>query len=172
MPNLGILLSSAGGKGAAPAVPTLSYTAQNQFTITNYDSTLDYTLTNCTRSTDIITPTSGTATVTAKYPRALISSAARTAYTANHGIVLDSIASSPSSAGCSPRGFVGCPGGTVTDTAGNTGCAGPGTQGPFCGTDCDASSCFGNFCTCWYYHWTDYSGSGYSLIGTVWGKVT
>lgn len=161
-----------GGLAVAPAQPILTYTGQNQFTLSNPDSTLVYTLVNCTRSGNVFTTTSSTATITAKYGRALISSAARTLYTANHGRVLYNQQQGPGDAGCGPRGTICCPEGMIADSAGNS-CASGGTQGAFSSCDgipdCD---CFGVFIDfCYNYYWTDYSSSGYALLGSVWGKV-
>jgi hypothetical protein len=153
-----------------PAAPVLAYTAQGQFTISNYDASLTYVVAGATRNGAILTGVSDGATVKTAYTATSPQSAASTMRVAAHGIVLDSVASSPSSTGCGPRPEVPCPGGTVSGPSGASGCAGPGTQGDFCGGACPGN-CFGNFCTCWYYHWTDYSSSGYTLIGNVWGKA-
>lgn len=172
MPGLAAL-ARVGGLGATPAVPSLTYTAEKQFTITDYDATLEYTVSGGTRSGAVITVTTTgvTATVTAKYPRAVLASSARQMLTAAHGIVLDSVASNPGSTGCGPRGDIACPGGTVTGTGGDTYVRGPGTVGDYCGGSCPGN-CYGLFGTCWYYHWTDYSGSGYTQQGNVWGKAS
>jgi hypothetical protein len=70
-----------------PPTPTLSHTALGQFTITNYNSALDYVVTNGTRSGAVITVPTATSTmnVTAAYAAgAPVSAAAygeRKAYT-------------------------------------------------------------------------------------------
>jgi hypothetical protein len=153
-----------------PAAPVLAYTAENQFTISNYDAALTYVVAGATRAGAVLTGVSDGATVKVAYSVGSPESAPSTMRVAAHARVLDSIASSPSSAGCGPRGFVACPPGTISNPDGTAGCAGPGTQGDFCGGACPGD-CFGNFCTCWNWHWTDYSGSGYTLIGNVWGKA-
>lgn len=155
-----------------PAVPTLTYSAQGTFTITNYDPTLTYTVTGATRTGNQLTGVSNGATITAAWAPGAPQSAARTMNVLAHGRVLTTLAASPSSSGCGPRGFVACPGGTITNTSGSTGCDGPGTVGPFCGGSCTDPPCYGNFCSCYNYYWTDYTGSGYTLIGTVWGKAS
>lgn len=166
--------------GATPATPILAYTAQNQFTISNYDPTLTYAVSGGTRSGSVITISSvgTTATVTAKYDRGLIASSARSMLTAAYSRVLTSVASTAGSAGCSPRGTLCCPSG-ILDTSGNTCAPGPGTQGAFaeCNipTGCSQQQCFGLFITCWNWRWNNYStgpeGTGYTLIGNTWGKA-
>lgn len=164
--------------GATPAVPTVSYTADNQFTITNYDATLTYTVTNGTRAGNLVTPTSTTTTVTVKYPRGVVSSAAATLLTAPYARVLTSVATTLGSEGCGPRPNLCCPTGTIQSTAGNQCGGAPGTQGSFAGcSGCTPSNpCYGLFVTCWNWRWNNYStgpeGTGYTLIGNTWGKVT
>ena len=177
MPNIA-LLKTAVPLGAVPSVPTATYTAENQFTISNYDSTLTYAVVGGTRSGSVVTISSvgTTATVTAAYGRGVAASAAASLLTAASGRVLTSVASSPFSAGCGPRGTICCPSGTILDTSGTT-CASGGTQGAFaeCGNSCPGN-CFGLFLTCWNWRWNNYStgpeGTGYTLIGNTWGKVT
>jgi hypothetical protein len=172
MTRLLIAGSRASAHGAIPTIPTLIYSAANQFTITDYDSTLTYILTNCTRSGALITPTGATATIAVQYPHGLLPSTARQALTAAHGRVLDGVESTPASAGCGNRsGDTKCCGpGGIMNTNGDTCDSSNGTQGDFCGGACPGD-CFGRFNTCYFYHWTDYSASGYSLIGSTWGKV-
>lgn len=180
MPSVAMVARGA-PLGATPTVPTLSYSAQGQFTITNYDSLLTYTVVNGTRSGNVITvsSTGTTATVTAKYSRGLVSSASSSMLTAAHGRVLSSIATSLGSEGCGHRSDLCCPGGTILDTSGAVcggapgtrtagGCGGGCPEGPY---DPFEAGCFTLYVTCWNWYWTDYSGSGYSLIGSVWGKV-
>ena len=178
MPNIAAILKPV-PFGAAPATPTASYTAQNQFTITNYDPTLTYTVTGGSRSGNIVTISSvgTTATVKSSYPRGLATSAARSLLTAVYTRVLTSVAANPGSAGCGPRGTICCPGGSIVNTNGATCVPGPGTQGAFaeCSGICSPSECFGLFITCWNWRWNNYStgpeGTGYTLIGSTWGKV-
>lgn len=163
--------------GAVPAVPTATYTAESQFTIGNFDSTLTYTVVGGTRVGSVVTiSTVGTtATVTASYGRGVVASAALSLLTAANARVLTSIASQPFSAGCGPRPTTCCPSGTILDTSGAT-CASGGTQGSFaeCGSSCPGN-CYGLFLTCWNWRWTNYAtgpdGTGYTLIGNTWGKA-
>ena len=177
MAIIALIGSVSSGKGATPPVPTLSYTAENQFTITNYDSTLVYELTSCSRSNNIVIPSSSTATITAKYSRALVSSSARTLLTAPYDRVLTSVAGGVSSEGCGPRPNLCCPSGTIQGMAGNQCGGAPGTQGSFAGcSGCTSGNpCYGLFITCWNWRWNNYStgpeGTGYTLIGSTWGKA-
>lgn len=177
MPNLA-LVTAATSLGAVPSVPTLTYTAQNQFTIGNYDSSLTYTVTGGTRSGSVITVSTvgTTATVTARYGRGVAASAARSMLTAAYARVLTTSAGVVGGAGCGPRPTACCPGSTIMNTNGNT-CGSGGTQGAFaeCGSSCPGN-CYGLFITCWNWRWNNYSdgtdGTGYTLIGNTWGKVT
>lgn len=176
MPAPAILGALASGKGATPPVPTLAYTGERQFTISDYDSTLTYTLSGCTRVGNVITVTTTgvTATVTAQYPRGLLESAARSMLTAAHARVLDSVQQTFSSAGCGPRSNSCCSSTWIMDVNGTTCGGAPGTQGSWteCGGSCPGN-CYGYFnVQCWSWHWTDYSASGYTKQGNVWGKAT
>lgn len=154
-----------------PPVPTLAYTAQGTFTITNYDPTLTYTVTGATRSGSQLTGISSGATIKTAYSPGAPQSAARTMYVANHGIVLTTVAATPSSTGCGPRPDLCCPAGTTQSAVSPVQCGGsPGTRGDYCGGSCPGD-CFGLFVTCRNYYWTDYSSSGYTLIGSIWGKA-
>jgi hypothetical protein len=178
MPSTLVFSSAGGGKGAVPSVPNLSYTAEGQFTITNYDSSLTYTVSGATRSGNLLTNVSNNATITAKYQRSVPSSAARTMNVAANVRILTSVAATPGSAGCGPRGTICCPGSSIVNTDGGQCVPGPGTQGSFAECDgvCSRENCFGLFLTCWNWRWTNYStgpdGTGYTLIGNTWGKVT
>lgn len=170
------VFGSSSGKGATPPIPTLSYTAEKQFTITNYDPTLIYDVVNATRSASVITinNTGTTATITSKYTRSVISSSSKNMLTAIHTRVLTSSAGGVSSEGCGPRPTICCPV-TITGVDGST-CGSGGTRGNFAGCPTCPSQpfeagCFGLFLTCWNWYWTDYSGSGYNLFGSVWGKA-
>lgn len=170
MPNIA-MLSSFVAFGATPAVPILSYTAQSQFTITNYDSTLQYSVTGGSRLGNIINISNvgTTATVSAKYPRSTVSSENKSLLTAAYARVLYGPGTGVGSAGCGSR-YVCCPSGMIHNTNGDQ-CLSGGTQGCFaecCGTCAD---CTGLFLTCYNWYWTDYTGSGYTLLGSVWGKV-
>ncbi len=169
--------------GATPAVPALTYTTQNQFTISNYDPTLTYLVSGGTRSVNIITVSSvgSTATVTARYGRGLVASSAKSMLTAAYSRVLTSVASTPSDTGCGPRNNITCTGGTILDTNGTVSGGAPGSliQDPaqgasFCGGACD-TNCWSLSVVCWNWRWNNYStgpdGTGYTLLGNTWGKV-
>jgi hypothetical protein len=153
-----------------PAAPVLAYTAQGQFTITNFDATLTYTVTGATRTGAVLTGVSDGATVKVAYTSTSPQSAPSTMRVAAHARILDTQVSAPSSTGCGPRPDLCCPDGTIMSAAGNQCGGAPGTQGDWCGGACPGN-CYGTFVTCWTWHWTDYSGSGYTLIGNVWGKA-
>lgn len=178
MPNIAAI-QRVGGLGATPPTPTLAYTGLKQFTITNYDSTLTYTLTNCTRSGSVITVTNvGTnATVTARYGRGLSASAAGTGATLANGRVLTGAPTNYTDTGCGPRGTSCCSGGQILNVDGST-CSSVGSLAPdnFCGGSCPGN-CFQMTISCYSYYWTDYTSSGYTISGSttstssVWGKV-
>jgi hypothetical protein len=179
------LVGGVGSTAKFPApLPTLSYTADGQFTITNYSATLFYSVSGATRSADLLTSVSDNATIRAAYASGLPLSATATMRVAPHVRVLTTINTGIGSAGCGPRSTICCPGDTILDTAGNQ-CISGGTQGCFaecdgntCGSPCgpQTGDCFGVFGTCWNWRWTNYSdgtdGTGYTLIGNTWGKVT
>jgi hypothetical protein len=170
----------ASTKFAAPT-PALSYTADGQFTITNYSATLFYSVSGATRTADLLTSVSDNATITAAYASGLPVSATKTMRVAPHVRVLTSVAGGVSSEGCGPRPDLCCPAGTIQGTAGNQCGGAPGSVVPdqFCsnqGISCSPGNCFGLYITCWNWRWTNYSdgtdGTGYTLIGNTWGKVT
>lgn len=151
-------------------MPALTFgAADGHFTISNYNAGLTYAVTGATRSGSDLSAVNNGATITASYAPGAPVSAAATMNVLAHGCILEGASESLNSTGCGPRPGDTCSVG-VLDTAGNT-YAGPGTRGDFCGGACPGN-CYGRFATCYYYHWTDYSGSGYSLIGNTWGKVT
>jgi hypothetical protein len=78
MSKVPFLGGSGGGKGVVPAKPTLLHTATGEFTITNYDASLTYTLSSGSRTNDKVTLPSAdqSATVTAKSPKGLVNSPA------------------------------------------------------------------------------------------------
>ena len=162
---------------SAPPVPQISYTAAGQFTITNYNSSLTYVVSGATRSGSLLSSVSNGATITATYSAGAPVSNASTMNVQAHGRVLTSVVSTPFSVGCSPRGNITCPGGSVLGVDGATSGGAPGTQGCFyqCEGNCSCGPngpCFGLFVTCYNSYITDYSGSGYTLIGSIWGKAT
>jgi hypothetical protein len=155
-----------------PAVPTLTYSAQNTFTITNYDATLTYTVTGATRTGNQLTAVTNGATIKAAWAPGAPQSAARTMNVLAHGRVLTTVAATPQDTGCGTRPGQCCPSG-ILNTSGATCSSGPGTLVPdaFCGGSCPGN-CFGEYLTCYNWYWTNYTASGYTLIGTVWGKVS
>lgn len=178
MPILAAVSGAASsGKGATPPVPTLSYTAENKFTITNYSSSLIYTVSGGTISENIVTPNSvgTTVTISSKYQKSVITSANKSLRTLAHSRVLSGSPTGIGSVGCGPRPTICCPSGMITDTSGNTCIGGPGTQG--CFYECcpygnyTCGNCTGLFGDCYNWYWTDYTANGYTLYGSVWGKV-
>lgn len=170
--------SVSGGKGATPPTPSISYTAENQFVIANYDSTLTYSVSNGTRSGNIVTANSaGTvATITSKYQKSLITSVSKSLRTLVHSRVLYGTAAGIGSAGCGPRPTIYCPSGMITNTAGDSSIPGGGTKGcfyeccPYGIYTCEGN-CYGLFGSCYNWYWTDYASNGYNLYSSVWGKV-
>ena len=154
-----------------PAVPNLTYTADNQYTITNYNSSLVYALTNSTRSGSVITVSSNTATITAAYAVGAPASAPRTMSTLPNERVLLYPGTGYGSTGCGPRGDICCPDGQIQNTAGAQCGGAPGTQGDFCDGACPGD-CFGTFVTCYNWYWTNYTSAGYVLYGSHWGKAS
>lgn len=167
---------------SAPATPNLSYTAQSTFTITNYDATLTYAVTGATRSGNQLTSVTNNATITAAYASGAPVSGTRTMLVANNARILTSFATNVVSTGCGPRPDLCCPGGTIANTSGQV-CGGapgsfiadPNQAAAFCGGQCN-DNCWQLAWGCWNWRWTNYStgpdGTGYTLIGSVWGKAT
>ena len=157
--------------------PTLSYTADGQFTITNYNAALFYTVTGATRTNDLLTSVSDNATITAAYANGLPVSPTTTMRVAPNVRILTSVNTSLTDTGCGTRPDLCCPAGTIQSTAGNQCGGAPGSLAPdnFCGGACPGN-CFQLTVTCWNWRWTNYSdgtdGTGYTLIGNTWGKVT
>lgn len=165
---------------SAPAVPTLSYTAQSTFTITNYNASLTYVVVGASRSGDQLTSVTNNATITAAYSAGAPVSAARTMLVAAYARILTSVNTNITSTGCGPRADICCPSGTIQTTAGNQCGGAPGSLAPdnFCdgtpGYPCNGN-CYQLTVTCWNWRWNNYStgpeGTGYTLIGNVWGKA-
>ena len=165
---------------SAPAVPVLSYTAESTFTITNYDATLTYVVVGASPSGNQLTSVTNNATITAAYSAGAPVSAARTMLVAAYARILTSVVSTPTDTGCGPRNNINCPDGTIQSTAGNQSGGAPGSLAPdnFCdgkpGYPCDGN-CYQLTVTCWNWRWNNYStgpeGTGYTLIGNVWGKA-
>jgi hypothetical protein len=171
------LVGGVGSTAKFPApLPTLSYTADGQFTITNHSASLFYSVSGATRSGNLLTSVSNGATIRAAYGSGLPLSAAATMLVAANARVLTTINTGIGSTGCGPRPTICCPGDTIFNTNGDQ-CASGGTQGNHGGCEgCAPGDCFGVFLTCWNWRWTNYSdgtdGTGYTLIGNTWGKVT
>jgi hypothetical protein len=160
-----------------PPPPTLSYTAQNQFTITNYNAALVYAVSGATRAGSLLTSVSNGATIATSYAVGATISNVSTMNVLAHGRVLTT-SFGVTDTGCGPRGNICCPGGTIQDTSGNV-CGGapgsyiadPAQAAAFCGGACDYN-CYQLTVTCYNWYFTDYTGSGYTLMGNVWGKAT
>lgn len=159
-----------------PPAPTLSYTAEGQFTITNYDSTLVYAVSGATRTGNLLTSVTNGATITTAYVAGAPTSNPSTMNVlANARVLTDSIG--VTSTGCGPRPDICCPSGRIMNTSGQVCGGSPGSLAPdnFCdgtpGYPCPGY-CYQLTITCYNWYWTDYSGSGYTLIGQTWGKAT
>lgn len=156
----------------APSAPVLAYTAQGTFTINNYDAALTYTVTGATRTGNQLTAVTNGATIRAAYAAGATQSAASTMYVANHGRVLTGSPTNKTDTGCGPRPTMCCDGGQITNVDGSTCDGSPGSLAPdnFCGGSCNGN-CYQKTISCYNWYWTDYSSSGYTLIGSVWGKA-
>ena len=167
-----LLLLAAAASPGKPAAPQLSYTADGQFTITNYSASLTYALSGATRSSNIINSVSNGATITAAYaPGAPVSGSSLMNVLANARVLTDSIGITDT--GCGPRGSICCPGGRIQNTGGAVCGGAPGSLAPdvFCGGACPGY-CYQLTVACYNWYWTNYTSSGYALIGNTWGKVT
>lgn len=172
----------AGFRGgiSSPDTPTLSYTAQGEFTIINYSASLTYTVVGATRTNDKLTNVTNNATITAAYSAGAPVSSARTMLVANNVRILTSVSTSLTSTGCGTRPDLCCPGGTIQNTSGAVCGGAPGSLAPdnFCdgtpGYPCNGN-CYQLTVNCWNWRWTNYDtgpdGTGYTLIGSVWGKA-
>ena len=164
----------AGFRGglSAPAAPQLSYTADGQFTITNYNASLTYAVVGATRTGNLLTGVSNGATITAAYSVGAPTSAVSTMNVlANARVLTDSIGVTDT--GCGPRGNICCPDGRILNTSGQVCGGAPGSLAPdvFCGGACDGN-CYQLTVACYNWYWTNYTSSGYTLIGNTWGKAT
>ena len=162
---------------SSPPAPQLSYTAQGQFTITNYNASFTYAVIGATRTGNLLTSVTNGATITAAYSSGAPVSATSTMNVLAHARVLtDSI--SLTSTGCGPRDSICCPDGRIQNTAGAV-CGGypgsfiadPGQAAAFCNGQCN-DNCWSLTVNCYNWYWTNYTSSGYTLIGNVWGKAT
>jgi hypothetical protein len=160
-------MMTRGSVKASPAQPAITYgAAEGQFTITNYDASLTYALSGCSRSGSTLSAVSNGATVTVAYTSVSPPSASRTLNVLAHGRILVTGTAYPRDCCPGPCPGWNCPNGWITDTSGNT-YASVGTYhtGLPCGNG------FQLVPTCWSWYWSDYSGSGYTQIGNTWGKA-
>jgi len=163
---------------SSPAAPILSYTAQGQFTITNYNASLTYAVIGATRSGNLLTGVSNGATITAAYASGAPVSNTSTMNVLAHARVLYGGATGVTSTGCGPRDNLCCPSGLILDTNGTV-CGGapgsfiadPNQAAAFCGGACN-DNCWQLTIACYNWYWTNYTSSGYTLIGNIWGKAT
>ena len=161
-----------------PPAPTLSYTAEGQFTITNYDSTLVYAVSGATRTGNLLTSVTNGATITTAYVAGAPTSNPSTMNVLANARVLYGPATGVTSTGCGPRPDQCCPSGMIINTSGQV-CGGapgsfisdPNQAAAFCNGQCN-DNCWQLTISCYNWYWTDYSGSGYTLIGQTWGKAT
>ena len=157
--------------------PVLAYTADGQFTINNYVASYTYLVTGATRNGNLLTGVANGATITAAGDAQAVPSNRSTMNVLNNGRILDPT-QSYTSTGCGPRGDLCCPGGQIIN-AGGAQCGGapgsfisdPGQAAAFCNGQCD-DNCWQLTIQCYSYHYPDYSGDGYKLIGQTWGKAT
>jgi hypothetical protein len=164
---------------SAPAAPTLSYTAQGQFTITNYNASLTYAVIGATRSGNLLTGVSNGATITAAYSAGAPVSNASTMNVLAGARVLYGAVTSVTSTGCGGQSAF-CPAGQITDPSGGTGgCCGSVAPDNFCdvgfGNYCDPGNCYQITIGCQNWYWTNYTANGYTLFGGdsgTWGKAT
>jgi hypothetical protein len=173
------LVAATSGNHVSPTKPSLIYTSDKQFTIQNYDPSATYTLTNCTRSGSLVTVTTAAtnAVVSASYPKG-VAPTITTLYTAVNARVLDAIQQNLGGVLCgtTPWSTQYCSNNWILDTNGNTSVSGGTAHGTNyggtaadCGNQCD--NCYTLYASCYSWHWTDYSSSGYTLKGNTWGKT-
>lgn len=174
-----LLFLAAAATLGKPDAPQLSYTAQGQFTITNYNASLTYALSGATRTDDIISSVTNGATITAAYASgAPVSGASLMNVLAGARVLTDN--APITSTGCGPRDSICCPDGRIQNTGGTV-CGGyPGSLAPdnFCdgtpGYPCDGN-CYQLTVNCYNWYWTNYTAEGYTLFGGdsgTWGKAT
>lgn len=159
-----------------PQAPQLSYVAEGQFSITNFDDKLSYTVSGATRSGSLLTGVSNNATIAASFePDSIKSNVSTMNVLANARIL--SPGDNQSSTGCGPRGDLCCPGGQIMDAGGRT-CGGapgsfiadPSQAAAFCNGQCN-DNCWSLTIACYNWRWTDYTADGYKLIGQIWGRA-
>lgn len=154
----------------APAVPVLTYSADSQFTISNYNAALTYAVTGCTRSGSSLTSVSNNATITAAYGEGT-PSAARTMLILAHTYYSTGYASTTSPVeSCGGSAWAYCSSGYSDVVTGSTN-FGSGTYQPsLCGGSCPATCFYNGAGNCYNRALTDYTSSGYTLQGSKWGK--
>lgn len=160
---------------SAPTAPQLSYTADGQFTITNYNASLVYTTTGATRSGNLISSVTNGATINAAYGVGAPVSGSSLMNVLAHARVLYGSPTPVTSTGCGPRPDLCCPSGLILNTSGQTCGGSPGSIAPdaFCQfPSCTPGQCYQLTISCYNWYWTDYTSSGYTLIGNTWGKAT
>lgn len=170
-----LLFMAAAAFPLSTAAPTLTYTAQGQFTITNYQAYLTYTVSGATRSGNLLTSVSNGATIRSSVaPGAPLSNASTMNVLAGARVLTDSIGLTDT--GCGPRGNICCPDGRIQNTGGATCGGAPGSIAPdaFCGGSCPGY-CYQLTVACYNWYWTNYTAEGYTLFGGdsgTWGKAT
>ena len=153
--------SVAGSGRFVPDKPTVSYVSLGTFNISNYDSGYIYTLSNGTLNNGVVTLASAnqSCTITARSPKGISNSTQSGCERKSRDQYF--VVTQAAHCDC-------CPG-----TCG--GCCGPGT---FHSCVCDqGGGCQPRYlacCTCGYYNYYDYSGSGYTLNTpqTEWYKIS
>lgn len=168
----------AGFRGgvSSPSAPQLSYTADGQFTITNYNASLTYAVVGATRTDNLLTSVTNGATITAAYSAGAPPSAVSTMNVLAHAQVLGSFVTGVTDTGCGPRPNICCPTGLVQPNFAQCG-GSPGSLAPdnFCdgtpGYPCDGN-CYQLTIACYNWYYTNYTSEGYTLIGNTWGKAT
>lgn len=170
------VVSATPGPAKAPA-PQISYTADGQFTITNYNAALLYNVSGASRTGDKINGVSNGATITAAFKAgAPVSNASVMNVLPKTRVLTDN--APQTSTGCGPRDNICCPDGRIQE-AGGTVCGGapgsfisdPGQAAAFCNGQCN-DNCWQLTVSCYNWYWADYTSQGYTLIGNTWGKAT
>jgi hypothetical protein len=159
-----------------PPAPFLSYTAEGTFTIGNYNAAFDYKVTGATRNGNLLNGVSNGASINVGFDASGLRSNNSVMNVLNNGRILDPT-QSYTDTGCGPRGDLCCPGGQIIN-AGGAQCGGapgsfisdPSQAAAFCNGQCN-DNCWQLTIQCYSYHYPDYSGDGYTLIGQTWGKA-
>lgn len=167
-------LAGLRGGVSSPPAPLLSYTADNAFTITNYDASLTYTVSGATRSGSSLTGVSYGATVRASYSAGAPLSNTSTMFVLANARVLYGSPTPVTSTGCGPRPDICCPSGLIFNSSGQVCGGSPGSIAPdnFCQfPSCTPGQCYQLTISCYNWYWTNYTAEGYTLIGNTWGKA-